>query len=228
LRKVTPNYANHYIVASSVGVAAQPSSIAVIEQESYEKGLSGSIVSELRLRYLERMPLDASYPSLAKRLRSICRNLEDKDDTGTPSLIVDVTGTGSSVIQFFHDENLKPIQAWITAGFGQSEVEPQKWRISKTELIGPLQVLLHTEKFRMAAELELADQFKTELANYRPKAVAVNGDDLEAWRLGQSDDLVFAVALGTWLGQKDVPMSKRAMDAFMRMANDPERYKWIV
>ena len=213
----------HYVTGVSVGVMSQPSAIAVIEQASMRE-TGRAKIEELRLRHLERLPLSASYPELTKRLRAIQDGLKEQEQSYRPDLLVDITGTGSSVIEFFKNEDLKPQQVWITSGFGQSQVEHEKWRISKKELVGPLLVLMHTDKFKIASGLELVAPLKEELSRFRLDAPPANGADIEAWRIGGSDDLVFATALAVWHAQREIASPKKPVQL-------PERnytaYSWM-
>jgi hypothetical protein len=41
-----------------------------------------------------------------------------------------------------------------------------------------------------------------ELENFRVKVTTARTDTFEAWREGQNDDLVLAVALAAWIGEQ--------------------------
>ena len=196
----------------------------VSSETSVREPGSSARVEELRLRHLERLPLSASYPDLTKRLRAIQEGLKSQEQSDSSDLFVDITGTGSSVIEFFEDEDLEPQQVWITSGFGQSQLEHKKWRISKKELVGPLLVLMHTDKFKVASGLELVPALKEELARFRLDAPASNGADIEAWRIGGSDDLVFATALAAWWAQREIATLKRPPS---QRARHSSPYAWL-
>ena len=209
----------HYIVGVSVGVMAHPSTIAVIEQESSQRDAKREI-TELRLRHLERLPLSASYPALAKRLRAIRDGLLEHEQASGPEMIADITGTGTAVYKYFNTEDLNPIQTFITAGSGEIETSPRKWRVSRCEMVGALQVNFHSERFTIASALDLAPALTEELTNFKMKAPASGGDDLEAWRAGASDDLVLATALAGWWAERDIPVAKATLDKFCREMDD--------
>ena len=198
-------YYTHYVVGVSVGVMSQPTAIAVIEQESLQKKSGNSEIQEIRLRHLERMPADANYPDLAKKLRAIEDSLKPKEQASDTDLMVDMTGTGKRIIDFLRDEDLEPTRVVISAGHGEQRDDTGLWRISKVELVGSLQVLFQTNKFKVASGLDLVDALKDELMNFRMKAQPLNAGDFESWREGKSDDLVFAVAIATWQAQRDIP-----------------------
>ncbi len=187
-------------------------------------------MKELRLRHLERLPLSASYPDLAKRLREVHDGLKQYEQAERSALVVDITGTGRSVVEYFRKASLSPIEAWISAGMGEKEMEPNAWRIAKVELVGQLQVLMHSDKFKVASGLDLVPVLKEELTNFRMRAPSTSGDDVESWRVGRADDLVFAAALATWRGQKDIPMHKHAAQEMARKIDEmnEDLCKWVV
>lgn len=208
-------YCTHYIAGVSVGAMAQPTAIAIVEQESNQDNEERD-VTEIRLRHLERMPMDATYPDLAKKLRSILSGLEEKEQGDETDLLVDLTGTGKSIYTFLKEQSLDPIQVYITAGNGETEEEYGLWHVAKVELVGALQVLFQTDKFKVASGLDLVPEFTEELTNFRMKTKAISGADIESWREGKFDDLVFAVALATWRAQKEIPVHKSVTDDWNR------------
>ena len=151
------------------------------------------------------MPSDASYPDLAKKLRAIEDNLKPKEQASNTDLMVDMTGTGKTIIEFLKDEDLEPTQVVISAGHGEQRDDTGLWCISKVELVGSLQVLFQTDKFKVSSGLDLVDALKEELTNFRIKAQPLNAGDIESRREGKADDLVFAVAIATWEAQRDIP-----------------------
>jgi hypothetical protein len=70
-----------------------------------------------------------------------------------------------------------------------------------TELVSALQVILQTQRLRIAPSLEGAELLVKELQNFRTKVTVSGTDPLETWREGQHDDMVLAVALATWAGE---------------------------
>ena len=76
------------------------------------------------------------------------------------------------------------------------------------DVIGAAQVVLQTARLKVASELELAGTLVADLTAFDPKPVARNMD----LRGGRNADLVFALAMTLWWGDKltwDDDMSKR-------------------
>jgi hypothetical protein len=70
------------------------------------------------------------------------------------------------------------------------------------DLAATIQAALQSGRLKIA-KLPLAEVLKKELLAFRPKPAAA---DAPAGREGVSDDLVFALAVGCWLGDRHVPI----------------------
>ena len=68
----------------------------------------------------------------------------------------------------------------------------------KRDLIVGLQVLLQNGELQIAAGLEHGAALVKEMAEMRVKVTAEGNEQFGAWREGEHDDLVFAVALACW------------------------------
>jgi hypothetical protein len=93
----------------------------------------------------------------------------------------------------------------ITAGHGATMGEDGGLRVPKKELVGSVQVLLQARRLRVARALPDAPVLVKELENFRVKVTAARNEVYESWREGQHDDLVLAVALAAWAGDKALP-----------------------
>jgi hypothetical protein len=199
------NICTHYIVGVSVGSMMQPTSIAILEQETRVRDSWKPYNHALRLRHLERVPMDVRYPQMIDLLAERIDALKDKEQARQTDLVVDVTGTGRSVGKLIKESGLKPIQVTITAGTDEDGDDLSGWRLAKTELVGGLQVSLQSDRLDMASELELVPTLVKELQAFKLRAPVINGSDPESWREGEYDDLVFAVGLANWRAGRNVP-----------------------
>jgi hypothetical protein len=82
---------------------------------------------------------------------------------------------------------------------------PSSIHVPKKELIATLQVLLQTRRLQIAPSLHDAPILVRELENYRVKISPARNEIFEPWREGQHDDLVLAVALAAWAGERALP-----------------------
>jgi hypothetical protein len=79
--------------------------------------------------------------------------------------------------------------------------------VPKRDLIAVPQVLLQSRELKIAAELPEAETLASELQNFRYEITRSGNDTYAAWREGDHDDLVLAVALAVWALQKTPPPS---------------------
>ena len=77
-----------------------------------------------------------------------------------------------------------------------------RYNVPKRDLVGVLQVLLHSRRLVFAAEHPMTPVLMQELSNFKvtidPRTAH---DSYAAWREGIHDDLVLATALACWYGE---------------------------
>ena len=154
------------------------------------------------LRYLERLPLGAPYPEQVRHVKALLAKPELAKKT---QCIVDATGGGRPVVDMLREVKVKPLAAvTITGGDTVSRVETGRYfepeyRVPKRDLVSTIQVLLQNDRLKIAEGLPLAQILVRELQNFRVKiSIATGHDSYEAWREGDHDDLVLAVAMACW------------------------------
>ena len=127
-----------------------------------------------------------------------------------PTLVVDYTGVGRPVVDLLRAGGLDPVPVTITGG-DQATYERGVWRVPKRDLAGAVAVLLQTGRLEVAGGLPLAPTLVTELTNFRVTIDPLTAhDSYGAWREGQHDDLVLALACAPWYGLKVPPRHPEA------------------
>jgi hypothetical protein len=209
-----------FIVGIDLGLVAEPTAIVVVEghtlphigyRKTYHSGgwMMDQPVFRLpdgketvehppisySVRHAERLKPGTSYPSIVDRGKYYDRKLEH------PLLAIDATGVGEATVSLFTKAGLSPHVVTITAGETVISAEGKAYRVPKRDLISVAQVLLQTNRLRIAKGIPLADTMLRELLNFRMK-VALNAATVEAWREGPHDDLVLALAIALWLGER--------------------------
>lgn len=126
------------------------------------------------------------------------------------ALVVDGTGVGRPVVDLFRKAkiccHLMPIT--ITGGaaaaaLGQVKIDKfGYWHVPKKELVGCVQVLLGTGRLEVAPKLAQAQTLVHELKSFSYKVKDTGYVSLEAWREKDHDDLVLALALAAWAGER--------------------------
>jgi hypothetical protein len=78
--------------------------------------------------------------------------------------------------------------------------------VPKKELVSAVQALLQTRWLEVATGLPLAEALSREIASFRAAVKLSGGEEDMSWRQREHDDLVLAVALAAWEGERN-PLS---------------------
>ncbi len=192
-----------FYVGLDVGQVRDPSALAVVEAAETKGEWDAARfyfkrVVELRLRFLERMPLGKLYPEMVSRTVQVVGS--GALSGATRYLAVDATGVGRPVVDLLRER--KPAcTIWpvlITGGEMEREAEGF-YRVPKRQLLVGLQVMLQSGELRIAADVPEAAALVKELSGMR---VEMSETGRDGWRSGPHDDLVFAVALACWAAKK--------------------------
>ncbi|MBP7676162.1 MAG: hypothetical protein KBB14_07560 [Thermoanaerobaculia bacterium] len=147
------------------------------------------------LRYLERTPPGCSYAKLVQRVKSIQKGLRE------PTLAIDATGVGQAAVELFRQEELNPWVVTITAGDEAAEAGMNA-RVPKRDVISTAQVLLQTGRLKIARDLPTAQLLLRELQGFRMNVDLKRTNESLVWREGANDDLVLALCVGLWIGER--------------------------
>ena len=214
------------IVGVDLGQQRDPTAITVIERGYVPAGalynahywLKGRerysarqpVRVEYHVRHLERPTLGTSYVEVVERVVELLKSLGDEELV----LAVDTTGVGRPVADMLKlrlnewleaDRSTQLHAAWITITGGDSvtKAEGGGIRVPKRDLASAPLVLMQNKQLKIAEGLQLADTLKRELLNFKVKInIATGHDSYEAWREGDHDDLVLAVAMACWCGER--------------------------
>lgn len=155
-------------------------------------------------RHLQRWPLGTSYPDITAAVQ---KGLGRPEYQGRPvHLVVDQTGVGRAVVDWMRRQGIRLVAVTITGGDTTvQDEETGDWRVPKRELAAVGQVLLQSGRLKIAERLPEAAILVNELLNFRVKISAAGNDTYSAWREGIHDDLVLAVLLAAWYGNRSGP-----------------------
>ncbi len=151
------------------------------------------------VRHIQRWPLGTPYPEI---VRSVGEMLVHPQLGRDVTLVIDATGVGRAVVDLFF-EGRRPyavVPVMITAG-SESRTDAGWHYVPKRELVGVVQVLLQSQRLRFAQALPETPLLTSELQNFQVKVTAAANETFNA-REGQHDDLVLALALATWYGER--------------------------
>lgn len=187
-----------HILSCDVGQTQDPSALVALERREYQAGAFYTI------RNAHRWPLGTPYAAKGGRQSIVGDVLHATRAPGlvSPMLVLDQTGVGRPVVDMLrYDVQCEFVPVTITAGSVITQAE-DGWRVPKKDLIGAVQAVLGTRRLEIVEGVPFADLLRKEMENFRAKQSAQTGHvALEAWRAGDSDDLVLALACGLWAGE---------------------------
>jgi hypothetical protein len=208
-----------YFVGVDLGQSQDFTAIAVLERTELKGDWDPAAFAhrklvKLRLRYLERPSLGTPYTEVVQRVVQVTRSA---DLAKRCHLIVDGTGVGRPVVDLLRATGpgctLMPVT--ITGG-GQEHWSKGFHQVPKRDLIVGLQLLFQRAELQIAAGLALGATLERELADMRVKISSPGREQFGAWREGQHDDLVLAVALACWGARKMYPHAPAGENAYCR------------
>jgi hypothetical protein len=127
------------------------------------------------------------------------------DDYPKPSLVVDETGVGRAVCDLFRSARPRAqiVPVTITAGLDTKMALNGGWRVPKVQLESVLKALMQTGRL-LIANVPERKLLTKELQAFKARVTATGHEQFEAadWRDRPHDDLVLAVALACWFGEK--------------------------
>ncbi len=192
-------------IGLDLGQAKDFTALGIIECVRSVNTFSGKDeITQLNCVHLQRWQLRTSYPAIVADVVRMINSLKPVQSPDyKPVLAIDATGVGAPVVDLFKQENinaeLRPIQ--IVGGANISE-EFGMTRVPKRDLVSVVQVGLQNKTLKIANELAEAGTLARELQNFTVKITDSANDVYGAWREGNHDDLVLAVALALWTANK--------------------------
>lgn len=184
-----------------LGQARDFTAMAILERSQKE--------CRWELRLLHRFPLGTAYPSLVESMRDIVRR---PPLLGNVQLVIDATGVGRPVLDIFRKGNMGHGVVGVSIHGGDAVSKDPSisgYRVPKRDLVSNLQLLFQQRLLRIPTDLRESEILIQELRSFRVQISDAGHDSYGAWRSGEHDDMVLAVALAAWLGQRHRPFARR-------------------
>ena len=188
-----------HIVSLSLGTVAEPSGLVVVDprtklEEPNDKDGRRDWENHFNVVWIERFPAGRPIPAVVARVSEL---VSDKRLAKKCSTLLDITSTGAAPLRVFQNRSLYPGPIDLT-NTGAEEYTNGMHRVPLRDVIGAAQVVLQTARLKVASALELAETLVSDLQAFDPKPIARNPD----LRGGQNGDLVLALAIALWWGDK--------------------------
>jgi hypothetical protein len=174
---------------------------------------NGDALGRYALVHLERAAAGTPYPDVVKFVADLLARPGALHDACPAPLAVDATAVGRPVVDLVLDARLPagvtPVS--LTAGGapardvwrgGRGFASVPSYRVPKPDLIAAVQACLQSGRLAVAKGLDHGETLRKELLGFRPEASLAPDPDAPAWRDDEQSDLVWAVALALWLGER--------------------------
>lgn len=183
-----------YFAGLDLGPVTEATGLAIVA-----KTAAAPEPARYAVRYLERFPPGTPYPEICTR---VAAHLAEPM-LATCKLAVDQTAVGQPVVDLLRRTGL-PVRLYgvtLTAGPAAAG-DAHHLLVPKKELIAMLQILLQARRLQIASSLAHAPELCQELAAYRVRPVLPVHDAVLSWRERPHDDLLLALGLAVWLGER--------------------------
>jgi hypothetical protein len=158
------------------------------------------LINVYDVRHIERPPRGMSYVDQVKILKS---RMVAPEITGSSVILVDQTGCGRPVIDMMRGSGVDGIVPITITGGNSVTYGPDGFCVPKKELVAALQLFFQSGRIKIAASLPEAQMLKNEVLNFKVKVNPKTGSEAyEAWREGDHDDIVLALAMACWYAQR--------------------------
>lgn len=206
-----------FVLGCDLGLTQDHTALALIENlrrpsgRSREEWTGTAYVEEremwntYRLHHAERIPLKTSYIDVIKRVGTILHSPDFGDEK--PLLVVDATGVGRPVVQLMQQARLAPVPVVITGGIKESVEDDGVWHVPKRLLVSSLAVLYQDDRIKASRQIPFAEELRHELESFRVTLSQKGKDSYEAWREQDHDDLILALGLAAWWGERRWPVT---------------------
>jgi hypothetical protein len=190
-----------YYSGLDLGQAHEFTALAIVERTIVESAKPA--LRHYAVRHLHRFALGTPYADLAAHVAMLFAD----PPVARSRLLVDQTMVGRPVVDELRRAKIQANMSAlaITAGLHSGVGERGVLMVPKRELVSTMQVLLQSRRLTVASALAEAALLLEELANFKLTQPA-SRDDIADWREAPHDDLVFAVAIAVWQGER-APLS---------------------
>lgn len=201
-----------YFLGLDLGQSQDFTALAVVEREERTGEWDPAVyawekIPVIQVRWMERIPLGTTYPEVVERVRELAHSPRL---AGSKYLVVDATGVGRPVVDLLRQAglgcNIQPVT--ITSAHHESKVDGF-YHVPKRDLVVGLQVLFQQGRLEIASGLREAATLARELEQMQVKVTTAGNEIYGAYRSGEHDDLVLAVAMACWSVRRVFPLDGR-------------------
>jgi hypothetical protein len=197
-----------WYVGLDLGKQQDPSALVAAKRTELVDLKTKRPVKSYVVPHIQRWPLGTTYPTIVKDTN---RFMAMPKIAGAV-LVVDGTGVGQAVVDMFREAgalqlgqtvSYSMIPVMITGGKNAIWHEGDlNWNVAKIRLVSVMQALISSELIKVVPTLELAKTLEREIKNFKVKITEQANETFAAWRAGEHDDIVLALAVAMFIAEK--------------------------
>jgi hypothetical protein len=159
---------------------------------------AGYIPATWEAVHIERVPLGTTYHAVAAHVTEVAAMMQAH---GPVIVAVDATGVGVAVVEIMRLAVPRLVAVTITGGrvVGGTTYAPS---VPKPDLVACVSVALQNRTLTIPSDLSDAAVLTAELSTFRSSTSVDGATSYSAWRERDHDDLVLALAIGLWVGER--------------------------
>jgi hypothetical protein len=220
-----------FLVGLDLGKSSDYTALAVVDRHvrpDPDDPAGRRRLAHYAVRHLVRFPLKTPYVRIVADVAELLRRPPlGPPPAPQPRLAADQTGVGVAVVEMLRAAQLHARLDPILITGGHEILWDDNglaWHVPKKELVSTLQVIMQSARLKIS-EMPERKVIIHELQTFTAKInVATGHETFEAWRERDHDDMVLAVAMACWLGER--PALPWECPAFLPSAPDGGLSSW--
>jgi hypothetical protein len=155
------------------------------------------------VRHLERFPPGTPSAEVGEPVKAVFTAA-----LAGGTLVVDQTAVGRPVVELLQraDVRAQLCRVTVTAGHRAARDPGGVWLVPKTELVSCLQILLQGRRLKVSPALPESATLVQELTTFQADPPTKADEGALSWREQPHDDLVLAIAVAAWMGERLRPV----------------------
>jgi hypothetical protein len=195
------------MISVGVDIGQQQDPTAIVAVESYrpdqtpEEWKQHSLPARRhRVRHIERLPLKTDYGLVVERIATVAGQAQM---LGSATIILDATGVGRPIVDMLKRSTSVSIRAVVfTSGEHETQPSYDVHRVPKRDLVTSLEVVLQARRIEFVPDCRLLEDMRAELQAYEFNISQNSGHLSFEGAAGSHDDLVSALTLAIWFGER--------------------------
>jgi len=193
-------------IGADIGKSADPTAIIAVECYRPERLNPREPWPEVshRIRWIERVPLGTDYPRVVDKIASIAEAAQ-ANGYGNTTILLDATGVGRPVVDMLRRRTSIALRAITFTGAEKaSRAGSYEWNVPKIDLVTALEVVMQTRRLECVPDCPLQQDLGAELSTF-DFSISDRGHASYEAASGNHDDLVMALCLAVWWGERGSP-----------------------